>query len=214
MATPTSRNTFKEYCLRTLGKPVVDINVDNEQVEDRIDDAIQYYRDYHFDGTERIIKKFEITETIKENGELDLTNESPQIIGVTRLFDIGDAIQSSNLFNIRYQIHLNDLFDFTSTTYLPYVTAMRHVEQLEEIFVGKQPIRKEGRSMKVMLISKAFFRPTMSPTIPSNTPPRGLIKNAAPNTAIDFRNIAFSLLGKKIAPIISANPPNKAKSNV
>ena len=57
------------------------------------------------------------------------------------MFDIGDAIQSSNLFNIRYQIHLNDLFDFTSTTYLPYVTAMRHVEQLEEIFVGSQPIR-------------------------------------------------------------------------
>ena len=100
MATPTSRNTFKEYCLRTLGKPVVDINVDNEQVEDRIDDAIQYYRDYHFDGTERIIKKFEITETIKENGELDLTNESPSIIGVTRLFDIGDAIQSLSLIHI------------------------------------------------------------------------------------------------------------------
>ena len=57
------------------------------------------------------------------------------------MFDIGDAIQSSNLFNIRYQIHLNDLFDFTSTTYLPYVTAMRHVENLEEIFVGSQPIR-------------------------------------------------------------------------
>ena len=51
MATPTSRETFKEYCLRTLGKPVVDINVDDQQVEDRIDDALQYYRDYHFDGT-------------------------------------------------------------------------------------------------------------------------------------------------------------------
>ena len=43
MATPTSRETFKEYCLRTLGKPVVDINVDDQQVEDRIDDALQYY---------------------------------------------------------------------------------------------------------------------------------------------------------------------------
>ena len=141
MATPTSRETFKEYCLRTLGKPVVDINVDDQQVEDRIDDALQYYRDYHFDGTERIIKKIEITQTIKDNKQIDLSSESPEIIGVTRLFDIGDAIQSSNLFNIRYQIHLNDLFDFTSTTYLPYVTAMRHVENLEEIFVGSQPIR-------------------------------------------------------------------------
>ena len=110
-------------------------------IKDRIDDALQYYRDYHFDGTERIIKKIEITQSIKDNKQIDLSNESPEIIGVTRFFDIGDAIQSSNLFNIRYQIHLNDLFDFTSTTYLPYVTAMRHVEQLEEIFVGSQPIR-------------------------------------------------------------------------
>ena len=70
MATPTSRNTFKEYCLRTLGKPVVDINVDDQQVEDRIDDALQYYRDYHFDGTERIIKKIEITQSIKDNKQI------------------------------------------------------------------------------------------------------------------------------------------------
>ena len=141
MAVPNSRSTFKEYCLRSLGKPVVDVNVDDTQVEDRIDDALAYYRDYHFDGTERIIKSFEVTQTIKDNKQLDLSGEDPEIIGVTRIFDIGDSTQSSNLFNIRYQIHLNDLFDFTSTTYLPYVTAMRHVENLEEIFVGSQPIR-------------------------------------------------------------------------
>ena len=141
MSKPASREQLKDYAFRRLGYPVVDINVDDQQVEDRIDDALQYYRDYHFDGTERIIKKIEITQTIKDNKQIDLSSESPEIIGVTRLFDIGDAIQSSNLFNIRYQIHLNDLFDFTSTTYLPYVTAMRHVENLEEIFVGSQPIR-------------------------------------------------------------------------
>ena len=149
MAVPNSRNTFKEYCLRSLGKPVVDINIDDTQVEDRIDDALAYYRDYHFDGTERVIKPIEITQTIKDNKQIDLTNEDPEIIGVTRLFDIGDSTQSSNLFNIRYQIHLNDLFDFTSTTYLPYVTAMRHVENLEEIFVGSQPIRFNRHKNKV-----------------------------------------------------------------
>tara|TARA_R110002020_G_scaffold158342_3_gene341517 strand:+ start:1113 stop:1862 length:750 start_codon:yes stop_codon:yes gene_type:complete len=141
MATPISRDTFKEYCLRSLGKPVVDINVDDAQIEDRIDDALQYYRDYHFDGTERIIKKVEVTQAIKDSKSIDFSNESPEIIGVTKLLNIGDSTNSSNLFNIRYQIHLNDLFDFTSTTYLPYVTAMRHVESLEEIFVGSQPIR-------------------------------------------------------------------------
>jgi len=138
MAIPTSRDQLKEHCLRRLGKPVVDINVDDEQVEDRIDEALLYYRDYHFDGTERVYLKQQVTAEDKTNGYFTLDNS---IIGVTSVFDIGDAIQSSNLFNIRYQIHLNDLFDFSSTTYVPYVTAMRHVEQLEEIFVGKKPIR-------------------------------------------------------------------------
>jgi len=138
MAVPTSRTELKDYCLRRLGYPVVDINVDDEQVEDRIDDALKYYQDYHYDGTERIFLKHQVTST-------DIANEyitiPEAVIGVVRVFDIGDAIQSSSLFNIRYQIHLNDLFDFTSTTYVPYVSAMRHVEQLEEIFVGKKPIR-------------------------------------------------------------------------
>jgi hypothetical protein len=138
MAIPASRDQLKEHCLRRLGKPVVDINVDDEQVEDRIDEALLYYRDYHFDGTERVYLKQQVTDEDKTNGYFTLDNS---IIGVTSVFDIGDAIQSSNLFNIRYQIHLNDLFDFSSTTYVPYVTAMRHVEQLEEIFVGKKPIR-------------------------------------------------------------------------
>ena len=138
MATPASRTELKDYCLRRLGYPVVDINVDAGQLEDRIDDAISYYRDYHFDGSERTYLKHAITQTDKDNQYITVPDN---IMGVVRIFDIGDAINASNLFNIRYQIHLNDLFDFTSSTYVPYVTAMRHVEQLEELFVGKQPIR-------------------------------------------------------------------------
>ena len=146
MAIPTSRDQLKEHCLRRLGKPVVDINVDDEQVEDRIDEALLYYRDYHFDGTERVYVKHEVTAADKSNQYITLDDS---FIGVVGVFDIGDAIQSSNLFNIRYQIHLNDLFDFSSTTYVPYVTAMRHVEQLEEIFVGKKPIRFNRHTNKL-----------------------------------------------------------------
>ena len=138
MAVPSSRQELKDYCLRRLGAPVIDINVDDEQVEDRIDDALKYYQDYHYDGTERIFLKHQITAEDKTNQYISIPDA---VIGVVRVFDIGDAIQSSTLFNIRYQIHLNDLFDFTSTTYVPYVTALRHVEMLEEIFVGKKPIR-------------------------------------------------------------------------
>jgi len=136
--TPRSRIEFKDYILRRLGAPVIDINVDDQQVEDRIDDALIYFRDYHFDGTERLYLGYQMTQA-------DITNQYVQLpedyISVIRIFDIGKASSISNLFNIRYQIHLNDLFDFTSTTYTPYVMAMRHIEELEQIFVGSKPIR-------------------------------------------------------------------------
>ena len=138
MAVPSSREAFKSYCLRRLGEPVIDVNVDDEQVEDRIDEALKYYQDYHFDGTERALIKHVVTATDVTNGYITL---SDNVIGINRILDVGQAVQSSNLFNIRYQIHLNDLFDLSASSYVPYVTAMRHVESLEELFVGKKPIR-------------------------------------------------------------------------
>ena len=138
MAVPSTRSAFKEYCLKRLGKPVIDINIDEEQCEDRIDEALKYYQDYHYDGTERVLLKHQITSSDITNGYITLADE---VIGVSRVLDLGQAVQSSNLFNIRYQIHLNDLFDLSASSYVPYVTAMRHVETLEELFVGKKPIR-------------------------------------------------------------------------
>ena len=105
MAKPTSRSTFKDYCLRRLGSPVIDINVDEEQTQDRIDDALAKFRDYHYDGTERVLISHEVTQTDKDNGYITLEED---VVGVIRVLDIGDAINASNLFNIRYQIHLND----------------------------------------------------------------------------------------------------------
>ena len=138
MAVPSTRSAFKEYCLKRLGKPVIDINIDEEQCEDRIDEALKYYQDYHYDGTERVLLKHQITSSDITNGYITLADE---VIGVSRVLDLGQAVQSSNLFNIRYQIHLNDLFDLSASSYVPYVTAMRHVETLEELFVGKKPMR-------------------------------------------------------------------------
>ena len=138
MAVTTTRATFKAYCLRRHGYPVIDINVDDEQLQDRIDDALAKFRDYHYDGTERVLLPHQLTEEDRTNKYISLDEN---IVGVTRVLDIGDAINSSNLFNIRYQMHLNDLFDFSSSSYVSYVMAMRHVETLEEIFVGSKPIR-------------------------------------------------------------------------
>ena len=148
MATPSTREQHKQYCLRSLGSPVIDINVDDEQLEDRIDESLQYFRDYHYDGTEHVYLKHQITSSDKTNEYIAINNN---IQGITRLFNIGNSNSSSNLFNVRYQIHLNDLFDFSSATAAPYINAMRHVETLEEIFVGKKPIRFNRHTDKLYI---------------------------------------------------------------
>lgn len=134
----SSRQQFKDYVLRRLGSPVIDVNVDDEQVEDRIDDALAKFRDYHYDGTEHVYYKHVLTST-------DITNQyitlPENMIGVTRVFDINDSFSATNLFNVRYQLHLNELFNISSVSVQPYVVAMRHIEFLEEVFVGKKPIR-------------------------------------------------------------------------
>ena len=97
MASPNTRATFKEYCLRALGKPVVEINVDDDQVDDRIDEALEYWRDYHFDGSEYTFLKHQVTADDKTNKYITV---SANIIGVQSIFDIGDSLSTNNLFNI------------------------------------------------------------------------------------------------------------------
>ena len=134
----TSREEFKDYCLRKLGAPVIEINVDDDQVEDRIEEALRYYADYHFDGAEKIFYKHEVTETDKENKYITLPQN---ILGVVNLFPIGSGLNTNNMFNIRYQIALNDLYTLTSQSMVPYYMAMTHLRVLEELLVGQQQLR-------------------------------------------------------------------------
>ena len=139
MAVPTTRAAFKEYCLRRLGKPVIEINVDEDQVEDRIDDALRYYWDYHFDGTEKIYYKHLVTDTDKTNKYITVPDN---VIGAVNLFNIADpSIRSDDLFNIRYQIALNDLYTLTSVSMVPYYMVMEHLSLISEMLVGKQLLR-------------------------------------------------------------------------
>jgi len=138
MAIPTSRAEFTEYCLRRLGKPVIEINVDEDQVGDRIDEALLYYWDYHFDGSEKTYYKKIIDQTDIDNRYITMPEN---IIGVVNIFDLGSALGLNNLFNIRYQIALNDLYTLTSVSMVPYYMAMTHVQFLEQMLVGKQPLR-------------------------------------------------------------------------
>jgi hypothetical protein len=138
MAIPTSKATLKDYCLRRIGAPISCINVTNDQIDDRIDDTLLYYQDYHFDGTEQVLYKHIITAEDIANKYITVPNN---IIGISDILDFGDAVSSSNLFNIRYQIHLNDLFDLSASSFVPYVMAMTHISMLEEVFVGKKLFR-------------------------------------------------------------------------
>ena len=138
MAQPTTKAEFKEWCLRKLGKPVIEINVDDDQVDDRVEEAFSYYWDYHFDGTEKTFLKHVLTST-------DITNKyitiAENIIGVVNIFDIGDSLSVNNIFNIRYQFALNDMYDMSSYRLSEYMMAMQHIQFIEEMLVGKQPIR-------------------------------------------------------------------------
>ena len=139
MAIPTTKATFKEYCLRKLGKPVIEINVDDDQVDDRVDEALRYWYDYHFDGSERVYYKHAITETDVANKYITLPEN---IIGAVSIFSMGDpSIRSDDLFNIRYQIALNDLYTLTNVSLVPYYMVMEHLALMNELLVGKQPIR-------------------------------------------------------------------------
>lgn len=139
MAVPTTRAEFKAYCLRKLGAPVIEINVDDDQVEDRIDEALRYYWDYHFDGSEKIYYKHQVSAVDKSNKYIPLPEN---VIGAVRVFPIGDpVVRSDDLFNIRYQIALNDLYTLTSVSMVPYYMVMEHLALVSEMLVGQQPIR-------------------------------------------------------------------------
>jgi hypothetical protein len=220
MAVPASRAEFKEYCLRRLGKPVLEINIDDDQIEDRIDESLRYYWDYHFDGSDKQYYKYQIqtknypwniadvlisnggtgysnTDTVDlkknntilatinlttnstgtitsvpvdqlyaNNGNLGVTADPTytintstgtgailqplkggyipipeNIIGVVNMFPVGQALNTNNLFNIRYQIALNDLYTLSSVSMVPYYMALQHVQFLEQMLVGQQPLR-------------------------------------------------------------------------
>jgi hypothetical protein len=142
MAQPTSRSELKDYCLRKLGFPVVDINVDDDQLEDRIDDALQLFREYHFDGTDNEYLATKVTAGDISNNYVTLASS---IIGVTKVFPLTSAQASStssagfNMFDINYQLRLNDFYNLTSSSYTYYVIARQHLAMLDLIVTGEVP---------------------------------------------------------------------------
>jgi len=228
MAKPTTRETLKQYCLRKLGKPVIEINVDDDQVEDRIDEGIQYFQEYHFDGVERTYMRHQLTgstvavtsvsdtfsngeiitggtsgatatvssanssvitfshakdsdnisnnnvsssfsdsETITGNtsgatatagtvtmGDIDnhYITVSDNILGIINIFDINQGgSTSSDLFSFKYQFHFNEMPYLTAGSVINYQQSMQHIQLINDIFVGKKPIRYQKHTNRLYL---------------------------------------------------------------
>lgn len=217
MALPSSRTEFISYIKRELGEPVLCVNVDQEQIEDRVDYALSYYGDYHFDASEKHYLKHQLTAndfpeavhsltiidggtgyangdalvftttkgegaaaTVLTDGSGVITSfnfanngfayaiaptitvtsggggsgaditatlggfiELPEnIIGVVGIFDLTNAITNiSNMFSIQYQIALNEIWSLSSYSMVPYYTTIQHLNLIQQLLVGQQPIR-------------------------------------------------------------------------
>ena len=163
MATPSTKATLKSYCLRALGFGVIDINVSDDQADDRLDEALQYFAQYHYDGIEKMYLKHLITSddvtrarsdastTATDTADSSITatwkegkNFIPipsAVVSVVQVFPFTDTGAGSNMFDIRYQLRLNDLFDFSSTSVIQYQMTMDNIDLLEHILVGETPIR-------------------------------------------------------------------------
>jgi len=163
MAIPTTKTTFKSYCLRALGYGVIDINVSDDQVDDRLDEALQYFAQYHYDGIEKMYLKHLITSdevtrarsdastTATDTADSSITatwkegkNFIPipsAVVSVVQVFPFTDTGAGSNMFDIRYQLRLNDLFDLSSTSVIQYQMTMDNIDLLQHILVGETPIR-------------------------------------------------------------------------
>jgi len=148
MAKPRTRAEFKNYCLRRLGWPVIDINVDDDQVEDRIDDALSFYYDYHYDGTEKIYMKHRITADDINRRWIYCPDA---VISVTKVFPFDDSNSSINMFDLRYQLRLHDLYDFTSVSYVSYEITMQHIATLNMLFSGQPQFRFNRHQNKLFL---------------------------------------------------------------
>ena len=106
MAKPTTRATLQDYCLRNLGAPVIEINVDEDQIEDRTDDALQFYQEFHSDGVIREYLKHELTATDITNNYITVADSVTNIVRMLKI----NASSGSVLFDMGYHMRMNDIF--------------------------------------------------------------------------------------------------------
>ena len=127
-----TRPQLIDYCLRRLGAPVTDINVDDEQISDRIDDAIEFFQEYHFDGVEKVFLKSQLTQDDIDNEYITIPDA---VISVLRVLPIPNfnAFQTG-FFNEEYQLRLNDLESFSGSSMINWQMSLTNFSLIEHLF--------------------------------------------------------------------------------
>ena len=116
----------------------IDINLSDDAIEDRIDEALGYFLDFFYDGSEKTYLQYQITQTDIDNQYITLPDN---FVGAIGIFDLGSLYSTGDIFNITYQIALNDLWNLTNFNMTPYYMAMTHLRVLQEVLTGRQQIR-------------------------------------------------------------------------
>ena len=155
MATPTSREELKQYALRKLGAPVIEINVDDAQLEDALDDSLQIFNEYHFDGVQKALFKVEVSESDITNGYLETNNigitqgpgDSPQveagdrIVSVNKVFQFAEGGASTNMFSVNYQLALNDIYGIrTPGSLSQYANTQSYIQMVSDMLDPEKQI--------------------------------------------------------------------------
>jgi len=151
MASPSSRQELIDFCLRRLGEPVLEINVDVDQIEDKVDDAIQKYQEFHSDATIRTYLKYQVTADDVTNGYVPI---SSNILFVSKVFPFSSTFGSSgNLFDIRYQMFLNNMGDFINFAGdLAYLYQMEQYLSMIDLQLHGHPTVKFSRRQNRLYI--------------------------------------------------------------
>jgi hypothetical protein len=178
MAQPSSRQELIEYCLRKLGAPVLEINVAQEQIEDLVDDAIQFFQERHFDGVIQNYLKYQITQEDidRGRGKVGITTTSvnntiegittqydykensnylpipSNVIGVNKIYQFeGTNSISSSMFSIKYQLFLNDVYYWGSLELLTYSMVKRYLEDIDWLLNTQKQIRFNKRQDRLYM---------------------------------------------------------------
>lgn len=142
-----SRVELKEYCLRKLGKPVITINVDDTQVEDRVDEALETFQEKHYDATERDWVFYELTQIDLDNGYITIPDD---ILVIIDILPFNEAA-SGDMFSYQYQVALSTLSPWSKFDQVDYFMNMTNYESIVAMtsVTPTFEFSKHGRKLKV-----------------------------------------------------------------